>query len=65
MIALACRVVLAEKMYKLFFELKEMWNIWDLNMETMMEEKEKSGIRSKEWRRRRLSDRPESDHEPL
>lgn len=30
-----------------------------------MEEKEKSGIRSKEWNGGRLSNKQESDHEPL
>lgn len=59
-IALACRVVLGENVYKLFQKLKEIWNVWDLNRETMMEEKQKAGIRSKEWRGRRLSDRPEN-----
>lgn len=51
-------------MYKLFQGLKEVWNVWDLNVETMMEEKENSGIKSKE-NGRTLNHKQESDHEPL
>ena len=52
-------------MYKLFQELKEVWNVWNLNVETMMEEKEKAGIRSEGWKGVRLGDEHESDQEPL